>query len=89
MKVIYLLITLVIATSASGCISDKQTEPSTQAPVPPTQEQVSSTGTPAPSVPTVQGSIPENDLFGTESELTAVDSLASDLNMDITFSDSI
>lgn len=89
MKAIYLLIALVIGASASGCIDDKQTEPSTQAPVPTTREQVSPADTQGPSVPTVQGSPSENDLFGTESELVSVDSLASDLNMDITFSDSI
>lgn len=89
MRIIYLLIALVIAASASGCIGNKQVESSTQAPAPPIQEQVSPAGTQAPSVPTVQGSTPENDLFGTENELASVDSLASDLNMDITFSDSI
>lgn len=89
MRIIYLLIALVIAASASGCVDNKQAEPSTQAPAPPIQDQVSPAGTPAPSVPTVQGSTPENDLFGTESELASVDSLTSDLNMDITFSDLI
>lgn len=85
MRAIYLLIVLVIA--ASGCIGDKQTEQSTMAPVPPTQESVSPTGTPAPITTTVGST--ENDLFGIESELASVDSLASDMNMDITFSDSI
>lgn len=89
MRAIYLLIVLVIA--ASGCIgnkqADKQIEPSTNAPIPQTQASASPTGTQAPVTTPVGGT--ENDLFGTENELASVDSLASDMNMDIAFSDSI
>lgn len=86
MKVVYILIALVVIAAASGCVN-KQTETSTKAPVSPAQTQtsVSPAGTPA-----APGSAVETDPFGTESELTSVDSLMSDsASMDISLSDSI
>lgn len=74
----YLLIVFIVAASALGCLgnkeADSQVDTSSQAPV-------FSAQTPSGNA--------SDDLFGTESELTSVDSLVNDLNADITFSDSI
>lgn len=78
MRTMYLLIVFIVAVSALGCVgnkeADNQVDTSSQAPV--------------SSAQTLSGNT-SDDLFGTESELTSVDSLVNDLNADIAFSDSI
>lgn len=96
MKTIYILIMLVIAATALGCIGNKQAQTSTQTSVSPEQTSISPAepaGTSAPSesvdsAPATSGST-SDDLFGTDSDLNSVDSLVSDSNVDITLSDSI
>ena len=90
MRTLYLLIVFVIAASALGCLGNKETgkpadvSTQTQQPAP----QAANTQVTASPAQTPSGTAPD-DLFGTESELTSVDSLVNDLNVDITFSDSI
>ncbi|MCZ7358061.1 MAG: hypothetical protein O8C66_06135 [Candidatus Methanoperedens sp.] len=85
MKAIYILIVLVVAASALGCVGNKQT--STNAPVPPVETSVSPAG--ATVAPTGTPAAPGEDQFGTENDLTMMDSLVADSNADISFSDSI
>ncbi len=78
---------LVIAASALGCVGNKQAGTSTQAPVSP--GQVSPAENPASADSAPSGVANQSDLFGTESDLTSVDSLVNDSNADISLSDSI
>lgn len=80
---------LIVAASALGCVGNKQAGTSTQAPVYPGQTSVSPAETPASQGSAPSGSATQNDVFGTESDLTSVDSLVNDSNMDIPLSDSI
>jgi hypothetical protein len=76
MKGVYiLLLVLVVAASVSGCVGKK---PSETAPVSPVQTTVSPAGTPAPST---------TDEFGTEGDISAIDSLVNDSSMDVLLSD--
>ncbi len=92
----YLFIVLVVAASALGCVGNKETgklDTSTQVPASPAltpQPAPHAANTQVTAFPaqTTSGTAPD-DPFGTESELTSVDSLVNDLNADITFSDSI
>lgn len=81
MKSVYiLLLALVIASLTSGCVGKNAPEtkaPPVQATVPPAQTTVPPAGTPA------QGT----DDFGTESDITAIDSMVNDSNLDISLSD--
>ncbi|WP_218838028.1 hypothetical protein [Candidatus Methanoperedens nitratireducens] len=88
---------LVVAASALGCLGNKEkgkvADISTQAPASPAQTQqpapqAANTQVTASPAQTSSGTSPD-DLFGTENELTSVDSLVNDLDADITFSDSI
>ncbi len=78
---------LVIAALALGCVGNKQAGTSTQTPVSP--GQVSPAETPASQGSAPSGSATQNDVFGTESDLTSVDSLVNDSNADISLSNSI
>lgn len=86
MKSVYLLIiVLLVAGLTLGCVGKKA--PDSVAPAVPTQTAaspaetpVSPAGTPAPS---------SVDEFGTESDLTAIDSLVNDSSMDISLSATI
>ncbi len=89
MRSIYILIILVVAASALGCVGNKQTGTSTQAPVSPGHTSVSPAETPASAGSVPSGAATQNDVFGTETDLTSVDSLVNDSNMDISLSDSI
>ena len=88
MKWIYILILLVIAASALGCVDKKQAETPT-----PAQTQVSpgeAAVTPAAtSSVESQTSSSSEDLFGTESNLSAIDTTFDDMNMQISLLDSI
>lgn len=79
MKAVYILIVLVVAASVLGCVGKKEAEISvspTQTPLPP-ETTVSPAGTPAPA----------SDEFGTEADITAIDSLVNDTSMDIPLSE--
>lgn len=89
MRSIYILIMLVIAASALGCVGNKQAGTSTQAPVSPGETSVSPAETPASAGSAPSGAATQNDVFGTETDLTSVDSLVNDSNMDISLSNSI
>ncbi len=79
MKGVYiLLLALVIASLTLGCVG--KNAPETKAPVTPVQTTASPAQT---AVPPVQGT----DDFGTESDITAIDSLVNDSNLDISLSD--
>lgn len=81
MKWIYILIVLVVAASVLGCIGKK-----------PAETAVSPTETPAPVKPTpavTPSPTSAEDLFGTESDINAMDSLVNDSSMDISLSTTI
>jgi len=86
MKSVYLLIIVfLVAGLALGCVGKKAPEsvaPVTpmQTAVSPAETPVSPAGTPAPS---------SVDEFGTESDLSAIDSLVNDSGMDISLSATI
>jgi hypothetical protein len=75
MKSIYLLIVLVIAVSALGCVDKNKAESS----VPPAAIPSEVTQTPGPG----------EDIFGTYSDLAAMDNISSDLDMQIALSTDI
>ncbi len=81
MKFVYILIVLVIL--ASGCVDKKQTETSTQNPVQtsPGEAAVTAAATSPAQAP--------DDLFGTESDLNAMNSTLSDMDMQISLVDAI
>ena len=82
MKWIYiLLLVIVVASSISGCVENKQTGTSTTTQASPTQTSASpAVTTPVPS---------SDDQFGTEADIASIDELSSDMNMDISLTDSI
>ncbi len=82
MKGVYiLLLALVVVSLTLGCVGKKA--PDTKASVTPVQT-VSQAQTPVPPAGTpAQGT----DEFGTESDITAMDSLVNDSNLDISLSD--
>jgi len=83
MKYVYILIVLVVAALASGCVDKKQTETSTQVQTSPGEASVTAAVT-SPAV-----SPAPDDLFGTESDLNAMNSTLSDMDMQISLVDAI
>lgn len=83
MKIVYIMLVLILAASALGCVSNKPSEvtptPTTQAPGTQVETSVSPAETPASAAATPQG----NDQFGTQSDLSTIDSLVNDSGMDI------
>lgn len=77
MKFVYILIVMVIAASALGCVDKKQTETSTK--TSPVEAAVTATSV----------SQAPDDLFGTESDLNAMNSTLSDMDMEISLVDTI
>ncbi|MDD5616434.1 MAG: hypothetical protein PHH85_09550 [Candidatus Methanoperedens sp.] len=78
MKILHILIVLVIAALALGCIGNKQAETkSAGTTVQPAQTTVS------PAVPGV------DDPFGTDVDVATLDSMLADSTMDISLMDSI
>ncbi len=80
MKSIYILLLLITAAVALGCVGKNPSEvTSTQAgtSVSPTETPASAIATPAPS---------GSDDFGTQSDINSMDSLVNDSNMDISLS---
>lgn len=81
MKSVYILLVLILAASALGCVGKKPSEVTTTPATPvatPVQTAVSPAGTPAAS---------GNDEFGTEGDISAIDSLVNDSSLDIPLSD--
>ena len=89
MKWIQILIALVIAAFTLGCVDKNQAETTTgtsQTPVSPGESSV--TPAAAPSEVT-QTPAPGEDIFGTYSDLAAMDNISSDLDMQIALSTDI
>ena len=85
MKFVYILIVLVIAALASGCVDKKQTETATENPV------QSSPGEAAVTIPATSPAVTQapDDIFGTESDLNAMNSTLTDMDMQISLVDAI
>lgn len=78
MKHVYILLVLILAASALGCVGKNPSEVTPAAAPAETGAPVSPAGTPAPS---------SNDEFGTQSDIAAIDSLVNDSSMDIPLTD--
>lgn len=81
MKSVYILLVLILAASALGCVGKKPSEatPAPASPIAtPAQITISPGETPAPS---------GNDEFGTQGDINGIDSLVNDSSMDIPLSD--
>jgi hypothetical protein len=87
MKWIYILIVLVIAVSALGCVDKNQTETKTQTSV--QQGETGATPEEVATSPEVSSTANGDDLFGTESDLSALNMTFGDMNMEISLLDSI
>ncbi len=85
MKFVYILVVLVIAALASGCVDKKQTETSTENPVQTSRGESAVTAAATSSAVTQA----PDDLFGTESDLNAMNSTLSDMDMQISLVDTI
>jgi len=83
MKFLYILIVLFIAVSALGCVDKKQTETSIPVQTSPGEAAVTAAAT-SPAVTQAP-----DDLFGTESDLNAMNSTLGDMNMEISLVDAI
>ena len=85
MKIVYIVLVLILAASALGCVGNKQSEvtptPTTQAPG--TQVETSTSSTVSPAGTSVSATPSANDQFGTQSDLSTIDSLVNDSSMDI------
>jgi hypothetical protein len=78
MKWAYVLIALVVAASALGCVGQKKTDTVTTTKVP---------GTPATTTQPLPNGNTGNDVFGTETTATQLDSMLNDTSLDISLSD--
>ena len=93
MKRIYILILLVVAASTLGCINKNQAETSTKIPAQ-TSAGVAEVTPEAVATAAASGTSPAvtqapEDIFGTESNLSALDTTFNDMNMEISLLDSI
>ncbi len=77
MKIVYILIALVVAASALGCVDRKGPDSSINTPATPALASQSDTS----------NSNAENDEFGLDSDLTQMDPMVKELEMDISFSE--
>ncbi|KAB2942448.1 MAG: hypothetical protein MPEBLZ_02841 [Candidatus Methanoperedens nitroreducens] len=101
MKWIYILIVLVVAASASGCVDKNQAETTGQTPAQtsvspgePGEAAVTPGAVVTPVIATPSAGSPAvspapDDLFGTESNLSAIDTTFNDMNMEISLLDTI
>jgi len=88
MRKIFIIILLVLAALALGCVGNKQEGASTKIPVPPPQttqvspaettQVTSPVTTPAPTI--------GEDLFGTEEDVAAIDAMLGDADLDASLS---
>jgi cytoskeletal protein RodZ len=90
MKIVYILLVLILAASALGCVGNKQSEvtptQTTQAPAtqtPPTQVETSVAPTETPVSAAATTTPSGNDQFATQSDISTIDSLVNDSSMDI------
>jgi len=93
MKIVYILLVLILAASALGCVGNKPSEvtptTTTQAPATQVETSVSPTVSPTASPTETPVSVAAtttpsgNDQFGTQSDLSTIDSLVNDSSMDI------
>ena len=89
MKWIYILILVVLAASALGCVDKNQTEVTTgtdQTPVSPDGSPATQAATPSELT---QIPAPGEDIFGTYSDLATMDNVSSDMDMQIDLSNEI
>ncbi len=81
MRIAYILIALVVTASALGCVDKKGPDPSMKAPV----------STPAPAsqsdTPGSSNSLAEYDEFGLDTDISQMDPMVSELEMDMSFSE--
>ncbi len=80
MRVVYILIALVVAASALGCVERKGPDPSMKAPV-------STSGSSQSGTPGTSNSVAEYDEFGLDTDISQMDPLVNELEMDISFSE--
>ncbi|MCX9024876.1 MAG: hypothetical protein OIN85_02130 [Candidatus Methanoperedens sp.] len=82
MKIVHILLVLILAASALGCVGNKPSEvtPTPTTPATQVETSVSPTETPVSAAATTT---PSNDQFGTQSDLSTIDSLVNDSSMDI------
>jgi hypothetical protein len=84
MKIVYVLLLLILAASALGCVGNKSSEvtpaPTTQAPG---TGETSTSSTVSPAETPVSAAATPPDQFGTQSDLSTIDSLVNDSSMDI------
>ena len=85
MKWIYIAIVLVVASLVSGCVDKEQTGTPANTPAQTSVSPGESAVTPAAGA---SSQAPE-DIFGTESNLSALDTTFEDMNMEISLLDSI
>lgn len=85
MKIVHILLVLILAASALGCVGNKPSEvtpaPTTQAPGTQVETSASSTETPVSAAAATTPSV--NDEFATQSDISTIDSLINDSSMDI------
>lgn len=91
MKWIYILIVLVVMSLASGCVDKEKDKTSVQTPVSPGEAAITPVST---SSVGSQTSSNDEDLFGTESNLSAIDTTLidttfNDMDTEITLLDSV
>jgi hypothetical protein len=90
MKWIYILIVLLIAAFTSGCVYKNQVETTTGTPAWTPVSPGESAVTPAATTSEVlQTPAPGEDIFGTYSDLAAIDNMSSDMDMQIVLSNEI
>lgn len=78
MKTVYILLVLVVAAAALGCMDKKGAEPSTKAPVsqvPPAQTSAQ------------PNAVTDSDVSGLDKDMTQLDSLFNESSMDISLSE--
>ncbi len=78
MKIVYTSLVLILTVSALGCIGNKPSEVTPTSQVTSTQVETSISPTETPVSATTS-----NDEFGTQSDISTIDSLVNDSNMDI------
>ncbi len=91
MRKFFILILLVLAALALGCVGNKQEGASTKIPVSPAQTtQVSPVQTTQATPPaTTPAPTIGEDLFGTEGDVAAIEAMLGDANLDASLSSAI
>ncbi len=80
MRIVYILIALVVAASVLGCVDRKGPDSSMKTPA---------TSAPASQSDTTESSssVAENDEFGLDNDISQMDPMVNELEMDISFSE--